>query len=87
MAHEIQIVTEAELRRLVRLDVTVVDLIEAAFAALARGGVVMPPILSMELPRRMAKSTSRPPISPASTVSRSRSARGSSTIPCWACLV
>ena len=49
MAHEIQIVTEAELRRLVQLDVTVVDLIEAAFAALARGGVVMPPILSMEL--------------------------------------
>ncbi|MDR0810136.1 MAG: cyclodeaminase [Gemmobacter sp.] len=49
MAHEIQIVTEAELRRLVRLDLTTVDVIEAAFAALAAGGVVMPPILSMDL--------------------------------------
>lgn len=49
MAHEIQIVTEAELRRLVQLDLTTVDVIEAAFAALAKGGVVMPPILSMDL--------------------------------------
>lgn len=50
MPHDIQIVTEAELRRLVRLDLTTVDIIEAAFAALAGGGVVMPPILSMDLP-------------------------------------
>jgi len=49
MAHDIQIVTEAELRRLVHLDLTTVDVIEQAFAALARGGVVMPPILSMDL--------------------------------------
>lgn len=49
MAHDIQIVTEAEVRRLVRLDLTTVDVTEAAFAALARGGVVMPPILSMDL--------------------------------------
>lgn len=49
MAHDIQIVTEADLRRLVGLDLTTVDVIEAAFAALARGGVVMPPILSMDL--------------------------------------
>ncbi len=49
MAHDIQIVTEAELRATVRLDLTVVDVIETAFAALARGGVVMPPILSMDL--------------------------------------
>ncbi|MDE3239257.1 MAG: cyclodeaminase [Paracoccaceae bacterium] len=49
MAHDIQIVTEAELRRLVSLDLTLVDVIEAGFAALARGGVVMPPILSMDL--------------------------------------
>ena len=33
MAHDIQIVTEAELRRIVALDLTTVDLIEAAFAA------------------------------------------------------
>jgi len=50
MPHDIQIVTEAELRRIVSLDLTTVDVIEAAFAALASGGVVMPPILSMDLP-------------------------------------
>ena len=50
MPHDIQIVTEAELRRLVTLDLILVDVIERAFAALTRGGVVMPPILSMDLP-------------------------------------
>lgn len=49
MAHDIQIVTEAELRQIVHLDLTTVEVIEAAFAALANGGVVMPPILSMDL--------------------------------------
>lgn len=49
MAHDIQIVTEAELRKVVHLDLTTVDVIEQAFAALAKGGVVMPPILSMDL--------------------------------------
>jgi ectoine utilization protein EutC len=51
MPHDIQIVTEAELREIVRLDLTVIDVIERAFAALAEGGVVMPPILSMDLPQ------------------------------------
>lgn len=49
MAHDIRIVTEAELRRAVGLDLALVDVIERAFAALASGEVVMPPILSMEL--------------------------------------
>ena len=49
MAHDIQIVTEAELRAVVGLDLTTIDIIEQAFAALAKGGVVMPPILSMDL--------------------------------------
>ena len=49
MAHDIRIVTEAELRAVVALDLTTVDVIERAFAALASGKVVMPPILSMEL--------------------------------------
>ena len=49
MAHDIQIMTEAELRALVHLDLTVIDVVGAAFAALANGGVVMPPILSMDL--------------------------------------
>ena len=49
MAHDIQIVTETELRCAVKLDLTTVDVIERAFAALAGGEVVMPPILSMNL--------------------------------------
>lgn len=49
MAHDIRIVTEAELRGAVGLDLTSVDVIEQAFAALASGEVVMPPILSMDL--------------------------------------
>ena len=39
-----------EIRALVPLDLTAVDRIEAAFATLARGGVVMPPVLSMAMP-------------------------------------
>ena len=50
MAHDIRILTEAELRGVVTLDLELVDVIERAFAALARGNVVMPPILSMDLP-------------------------------------
>ncbi|MFC2967534.1 cyclodeaminase [Acidimangrovimonas pyrenivorans] len=49
MAHDIRILTEAELRQAVGLDLTLIDVIEKAFAALASGTVVMPPILSMEL--------------------------------------
>ncbi len=49
MAHDIRIVTEAELRGAVALDLTTVEVIERAFVALASGKVVMPPILSMEL--------------------------------------
>ncbi|MEM6375082.1 MAG: cyclodeaminase [Pseudomonadota bacterium] len=50
MQHEIRIVTEAELRKTVAFDLSLIDEIEAAFAALEKGGVVMPPILSMDLP-------------------------------------
>lgn len=46
---EVRIVTEAELRAAVPLDIEAVDIVEQAFAALARGGVVMPPILSMAI--------------------------------------
>jgi ornithine cyclodeaminase len=51
MPHDIRIVTEAELRAVVTLDRALVDVIERAFAALAEGGVVMPPVLSMDLPQ------------------------------------
>jgi len=49
MPRDIRVVTEAELRRAVRLDLALVDVVESAFTALARGEVVMPPVLSMEL--------------------------------------
>jgi ornithine cyclodeaminase len=49
MAHDIRIVTEAELRGAVGLDLDTVRVIEEAFGALSDGGVVMPPVMSMEL--------------------------------------
>jgi ectoine utilization protein EutC len=49
MAHEVLIVNETELRNAIKLDIAVVDVIERAFAALAAGNVVMPPVLSMEI--------------------------------------
>ena len=45
----IRILTEADLRKLVALDLEAVDCIEKAFAKLAGGDVVMPPILSMAI--------------------------------------
>jgi ornithine cyclodeaminase len=47
---DIKILTEADLRDLVKLDLAAVDVVESAFRALASGEVVMPPILSMEIP-------------------------------------
>ncbi|MDH3661591.1 MAG: ectoine utilization protein EutC [Alphaproteobacteria bacterium] len=47
---EIKILTERELRAAVALDLEAVDCVEKAFAALASGKVVMPPILSMAIP-------------------------------------
>lgn len=49
MTRKTHILTEAQLRQVVTLDISVVDIIEQAFAALGSGQVVMPPILSMEL--------------------------------------
>jgi ectoine utilization protein EutC len=49
---EITILTEAELRQCVTLDAAAVEIVAQAFAALARGGVVMPPILSMAIPEQ-----------------------------------
>lgn len=48
----ISILTEAELRQCVTLDGEAVAVVEQAFAALARGGVIMPPILSMAIPEQ-----------------------------------
>ena len=49
MGREIGILTEAELRAAVPLDLRAVDVVERAFAALAEGGVVMPHVMSMEI--------------------------------------
>ncbi|MBY6199766.1 cyclodeaminase [Maritalea mobilis] len=46
----VRIVTEAELRGAVPLDLAAIDVVEHAFAALAGDGVVMPPVMSMDLP-------------------------------------
>ncbi len=50
MPREIKILTEADLRKFVHLDLAAIDVVEKAFAALASGKVVMPPILSMAIP-------------------------------------
>ncbi|MCP5080371.1 MAG: ectoine utilization protein EutC [Alphaproteobacteria bacterium] len=47
----IKIVTEAELRSHVGLDLDTVKCVEEAFAALAGGEVVMPPIMSLDIKR------------------------------------
>ncbi|RWA65461.1 ectoine utilization protein EutC [Mesorhizobium sp.] len=45
-----QILTEHQLRGLVRLDVDIVHCVEEAFRTLATGKVVMPPILRLDIP-------------------------------------
>lgn len=47
---EISILTEADLRAFVHLDLEIVDVVESAFRALTSGEVIMPPILSMDIP-------------------------------------
>jgi len=49
---QVTILTEADLRSCVSLDLQAVAIVEDAFRALATGGVVMPPILSMAIPER-----------------------------------
>ena len=50
MAHDVRILTEAELRAALPLDHAALDAVEDAFRALATADVVMPPVLSMALP-------------------------------------
>jgi ornithine cyclodeaminase len=47
---DIFVLTETDLRETVALDLEAIDVVEKAFAALASGKVVMPPILSMAIP-------------------------------------
>lgn len=50
MPRDIQIITEQQLRAVIALDPLLIDVVEHAYCALAEGGVVMPPVLSMDLP-------------------------------------
>ena len=47
---EMRILTEADLRQIIALDVESVACVEDAFRALASGGVSMPPILRLDIP-------------------------------------
>lgn len=47
---DVTVLTETDLRSVVSIDLEAIDVVERAFAALATGEVVMPPILSMEIP-------------------------------------
>jgi ornithine cyclodeaminase len=47
---DILVLTEAQLRKIVNLDLDAVSVVENAFRLLATGKVIMPPILSMEIP-------------------------------------
>ena len=49
MSNKIFILSEKEIKSLVKLDLNIIDEIKKAFAALAKGDVKMPPILSMEM--------------------------------------
>ena len=51
----ITVLSESELRQCARLESRTVDTIAGAFAALHRGEVVMPPVLSMDLPELNAE--------------------------------
>jgi len=50
MAHDVFILSEQELRGLVTLGERAIEVVERAFRALAGGEVIMPPIMSMEIP-------------------------------------
>lgn len=52
---DVLILTEDRLRARIALDDAAINVVEAAFATLARGGVEMPPVLSMHLPDRNAE--------------------------------
>lgn len=47
---DIFVLTEKDLRGCVTLDLAAIDVVERAFRALASGKVIMPPILSMDIP-------------------------------------
>lgn len=50
MSHEVKVLTESDLRGLVKLDLQAVDVVERAFLSLGTGNVIMPPVLSMAIP-------------------------------------
>src|SRR3954452_23453316 len=55
MSMDVVMLGEATLRARVKISREAMTVIEAAFAALGRGGVVMPPVLHLDLPERNAE--------------------------------
>lgn len=74
------ILTEADLRSVVTLDVDAIACVEDAFQALATKHVAMPPILRLDISEHRGEVDVKTPIYLASTGSPSRSAPASSTI-------
>ena len=55
MSRNVVVLEEAVLRARVTISREAMAVVEAAFAALGRGGVVMPPVLHLDLPERHAE--------------------------------
>jgi ectoine utilization protein EutC len=55
MSRDVVVLDEATLRTRVKIGREAMAVVEAAFAALGRGGVVMPPVLHLDLPERNAE--------------------------------
>jgi ectoine utilization protein EutC len=55
MSMDVVVLDEATLRTRVKIGREAMAVVEAAFAALGRGGVVMPPVLHLDLPERNAE--------------------------------
>ena len=55
MSMDVAVLDEATLRARVKISRKAMSVVEAAFAALGRGGVIMPPVLHLDLPERHAE--------------------------------
>jgi len=82
---EITLLSEADLRACVALDLPSIEAIEQAFVLLATAAVAMPPILRLDIPEHNGEVDVKLPIYQAWSALRSRSARVFSTIRSSAC--
>ena len=65
----VTLLSEAEIRGCVGFDREALEAVAQGFSRLAEGRAFAPPVIAVEIPRRMARSTSRPLTSKASTAS------------------